>query len=460
MTNGKASDDHNTLAAPELDSSFALQGTAHIPHPKNPLLMLNVTLVAADPNTDANQKIYAACLVSVTGEEHTYQPYLVRLLTDGQIDSSFGEQGYVTLPVQRGGGAPLSKLLFFTDTGAITCFTEMLNFATHYVPAAVRVTSSGMLDTSFVPSGWREYPPPWWAKSERETTIAENADISGVAASPEQNRTSPTPLLPVQATTQPSGKILFVANYRNTSGVAPVASYLGRIDLNGHPDESFGRFGFVKIEDPAEPDTLMFCRVHDIDRRGAMVLASQRRSSGIVLRYDSEGSLDHSFGNDGIVEIPDAVRGCEAKAIKALDDGKIIVLFDFANKETGTYHPAIIKLLPDGERDSTFNNGLPVEIDDLSHLSLVSFNMNIDDGNRILISSRIDGGGPDMDRSGCLSRLMPNGTRDEAFGKNGVAVRQDLLGFYSTSIQDRTKILSQAAVTQLRLTDVIARFIA
>jgi uncharacterized delta-60 repeat protein len=454
MKKNKYPENQTTNSPPEPDPSFGTGGIVYIPSPMKPPLMLDALYVVAAPNTSINQLIYVVCWNASLDALF----YLVRLLENGEIDRSFGDNGYATIPTILTTPARLRELIFFSGSGAITGISEILFTNSWWVPGATRFKPSGSLDRSFSFSGYRHFPPPWLLKSDKATTNNEKADVDNT---PWLNfRVLVEANITPQLNIQPNGKMLFLARYRQYPNGYVAGVYQARIHLDGMPDETFGQNGFVKIEDPADPDFLIDARIYDIDRRGGMVVFADRRDTGIVLRYDAEGSLDQSFGNGGIVVIDDSVLGGRAIAIKAVDDGAILIVFQFDGlKEDPPYpyfYPAVIKLLRDGRRDPTFNNGDPLKLDDIApDARLMAVGMTLDAGNRIMLSGYVDDG--PMNNRGFLARLLPNGTRDADFGVNGLAIRQDMLRFSPASIQNGTKIL---LTTGLPGDQSVARFIA
>lgn len=454
MKKSTSSENQTTNSTPELDPSFGTRGVAYIFHPFNPSRRLDVQLVVADPNTSTHQLIYAACRGY---KDLVFEYYLVRLLENGEIDRSFGENGYATLPTILSNSTGPGELIFFSGSGAITGISQVL-FLSWRVPGATRLKSSGFLDSSFSGDGSRYYQPPFLPKSANSTASTEKAGSDDtpwfdLRALIESNAV-------IQSNIQPDGKMLFLARYRQYPNGYALGSYLARINLNGIPDETFGQYGFIKIEDPTEPDLLIDARIYDIDRRGGMVVFANRRGTGIVLRYDAEGSLDQSFGNGGIVVIADSALGGNVLAIKALDDGALIIAYEFDGWRDDPpnlyFYPAVIKLLRDGRRDPAFNNGDPLKFDDLApDASLATNGMTLDAGNRIVLSGSVQHG--PMAENGYLARILPNGTRDTDFGVNGLAIREDMIHLSSASIQNGTKILSTSQVAGY---NSIVRFIA
>jgi uncharacterized delta-60 repeat protein len=209
-----------------------------------------------------------------------------------------------------------------------------------------------------------------------------------------------------------------------------------RINIDGSLDKSFGQDGLLLIRDP-DYSTLPTCNYFDIDRRGGIVVAGTHYRTVqpiLIARYDSEGHADRGFGENGVVHINNtAPYGCQPKGVIALDDGKIIVMAAFFVADVVDQHAIAIKLLPNGDRDPAFNNGEPVSIDVLS--ATIG---TLDDGNRIVFAGSKQGDGSPAG----ISRVLPDGALDTGFGLNGTVVLERFQYVRLVGIQNRVNILA------------------
>src|SRR5262249_36542201 len=102
---------------------------------------------------------------------------------------------------------------------------------------------------------------------------------------------------PAQALLQPDQKIVVVGGARNQS----VA--LARYNPDGTPDTGFGNGGTVVTS--FGPGFTVFHTDAVLQSDGRIIVVATR-DSGIadVLRYNSDGSLDNSFGTNGVLPVP------------------------------------------------------------------------------------------------------------------------------------------------------------
>jgi uncharacterized delta-60 repeat protein len=205
-------------------------------------------------------------------------------------------------------------------------------------------------------------------------------------------------------------------------------SLLARFRPDGSLDRSFGHEGIVLWR--RWPRHFRNGALHDIAiQPGGRIIAvgssgehgigeSSRYSAGIVTAYRSDGSLDRSFGADGQVVFPVA-GGAEytgLKTVRVLPGGRLLV----AGFHYGSLFVA--RLLPDGELDRSFGRGtgeakLAVNNEhtgcDANCWSSTAVAVRPDGRILVLCSSF-----PDVP---AVVRLLPDGERDLTFGRNGIA---------------------------------------
>jgi uncharacterized delta-60 repeat protein len=138
----------------------------------------------------------------------------------------------------------------------------------------------------------------------------------------------------------------------------------------------------------------------------------------LCLRYNSDGSLDNTFGTNGIV-ITDLQTGSEdvAYSIALQTDGKIILAgsSDNGSNKNG----AIVRYLTDGSIDSTFGiNGIVTtdydnnQQDELKVVKIHPLTGNIIVGGTSVISS--------TKSKPVIARYLSNGTIDSSFNTDGI----------------------------------------
>jgi uncharacterized delta-60 repeat protein len=141
-------------------------------------------------------------------------------------------------------------------------------------------------------------------------------------------------------------------------------------------------------------------------------------SEFLVIRYNTDGSLDSTFGTGGIVITSFTGNGTKGRGIAIDSNDKIVVV-----GITGTNSNfAIARYGTDGALDATFGTGGQV-ITDLVAASNIdnAYAVAVDSSNRILVGGDIDiGGGKDF----VVARYLENGNLDTGdFGNpNGYVI--------------------------------------
>jgi len=144
-----------------------------------------------------------------------------------------------------------------------------------------------------------------------------------------------------------------------------------------------------------------------------------------VARLNADGSLDPTFGaGSGTVLVPFDLgdnNGDTAGAVTLQPDGKILVA-GWAVVGASNYDFAVVRLLPDGTRDTTFNSTGRVTVafdfagtDGIDQADAIM----VDDAGRIVV-----GGVAETQPSSfgfALVRLLPNGQLDHNFSADGRA---------------------------------------
>ncbi len=188
----------------------------------------------------------------------------------------------------------------------------------------------------------------------------------------------------------------------------------------GTLDESFGTKGKVLYQDGMTNLTL---GVNCIQKDGKILQAGSRV---IIARYNEDGTLDLSFGINGIVHSDFTDRGYfsgSTSAITTQNDGKILVAAYFNNSQFISY-TGIIRYLPNGTLDSSFGvNGVTTTaFMNTGHRTAAYTNaITADANNNILITGQYspqdeDGGTVDA----ITLRYLPDGKSDLTFGDSGL----------------------------------------
>lgn len=138
-----------------------------------------------------------------------------------------------------------------------------------------------------------------------------------------------------------------------------------------------------------------------------------------VLRYDTSGALDPSFGSGGVVRFAfNNIADIEAaRSVAIQPDGKIVV----AGAVTTNNLAAVTRLNPDGSLDTSFGTGGKTTFQFAARESAVIIRIALQSNGRIIL------GGQSGDGNALFARLNSNGTLDTSFngsGKVSVSVTQ------------------------------------
>lgn len=192
---------------------------------------------------------------------------------------------------------------------------------------------------------------------------------------------------------------------------------LVRLNSDGTPDNTFGTGGLVTTDIDGNWDNA-YAMVLQTD--GKILLAGEGYTLSnrkvCVVRYNTNGSLDVSFGTAGIAVNPIGCGEERTRAIALQADGKIIAAGYF--NEGIDDQTFVTRFNTDGSADNTFgNNGiatLDIAANDDRFWALYVF----PDG-KILAGGTTD---PSDDADYLLVKYLSDGTLDNSFGSNGIAL--------------------------------------
>jgi uncharacterized delta-60 repeat protein len=158
-----------------------------------------------------------------------------------------------------------------------------------------------------------------------------------------------------------------------------------------------------------------------------------------VLRYNRDGTLDGSFGTNGIVTY-DGGNGNDCGRLLAIQsDGKLVLTGYTHNGDN--YDILIMRLNVDGTLDGSFgNNGIAV-YDNIARNDY-GRGIAIQTDGKILVTARSTGGGTSI---AMMLRVTAVGTLDDTFGTNGVVnyeSDQGNAGFRDVAVQGDGKIVT------------------
>lgn len=138
---------------------------------------------------------------------------------------------------------------------------------------------------------------------------------------------------------QPDGKLLF-------AGMGSYRFLMVRLDTNGSLDSTFHGDGIMK-----QTSFFAWADAMALQPDGKIVLIGDSDGAGIIARYKPNGSLDSAFAMNGVRLIPETYEGV---AVAMKPDGKILAAL---KAEAGDDVVVVLaQLLPNGQLDPAFGD--------------------------------------------------------------------------------------------------------
>lgn len=177
-------------------------------------------------------------------------------------------------------------------------------------------------------------------------------------------------------------------------------------------DSSFGEHGKVVFDLSQHTSHADYMRDAALQPDGKIIcvggIADEENITEIgVARFNTDGSVDSSFANNGVFRLNPAYNGDEATCVQVLPDGKILVGYNAIE-----IFPGVIRLLPNGEIDQTYgSNGF-------AFVNHAVQDILLQDDDKLLIAGEYNSDNPHWWNVG-VTRLDSDGTPDTGFGANG-----------------------------------------
>lgn len=336
---------------------------------------------------------------------------LIRYTKNGYVDTSFGDNGKIISTQKK--HPQFTGIALQSDEKIIVAGTA--NLSGFYNQAVLyRFTTNGIPDSTFGDNGF------------------------AFLSISQKNIDSRTPAIAIQN----DDKMIIAGN-------AGDESFIARFTADGKRDSSFSGNGvhLVSLGKISKFSSLA------LQSNGKIIVvgsAGQNNKSKLaVVRFETNGRFDESFGNKGqlLVESPVYTEG---SAVKIYPDGKIILA---ANTITnGKRSVAVVRVKTNGTIDSSFaNNGWAfIEYNQ----SLYASSLALDADGKIVIagSAAIDATG--SKQLFAVVRLKPNGIPDNIFGNKGIVTTDFLPHNASASdviIQPDKNILAAGGISNENL---------
>jgi uncharacterized delta-60 repeat protein len=213
---------------------------------------------------------------------------------------------------------------------------------------------------------------------------------------------------------QADGKIL-VAGYANVASSDDFA--MARYNSNGTLDNTFGTGGIVTSMISAGSDGIRAIRLQPDGKIVAAGYSSNGTNNDFaVARYNTNGTFDNSFGTNGVLTFPLGSNHDIAHSLALQADGKIVLA---GNARNGTiWETGMARVNANGTLDNTFGTGgiiiIPIGSSN-AQLTAVQVQFN----GKIVVGGYYNNG---TDNDIFVRRHNSDGSIDTTFGTSGMTV--------------------------------------
>ncbi|MBG9389182.1 calcium-binding protein [Caenimonas aquaedulcis] len=339
----------------------------------------------------ADGKFVVAATISTTGSGDDIA--MLRFNHDGTVDPTFGNSGWVKTSISNTGNLNdrVSGMLIQPDGKIVLAgFTRSAGAGNNDF-LLVRYNQDGSLDTSFDGDG------------KVITAFNSGADAA------------------VRVLMQPDGKLLAIGNATiGGSTQFAIARYNSNGGLDtGFGNAGIVTTDIDANGDTAYAAVMQADGKIVVVGNAAAADAASSLGNWAVARYNTDGSLDNSFSGDGKVTTSVATGGGWAQAVAVQADGKLVVAgFSASASNINIWDLAVVRYNTDGSLDTSFGSGGKVVRDfardpyDLTSDDM-AFSVVIQPDGRIVLTGTSGSAGT---RDIAIERLNADGSFDATFG--------------------------------------------
>ncbi len=340
---------------------------------------------------------------------------VARFNADGTPDSGFGGDGTVTTNI--GSNLDLGQTTSYDSSTAAAIQKDGKIVVAGFTNAGKK----NFFDFDFAVV---RYLP----NGDLDSTFGKNGIVTTTFTSDSEDRA-------FAVAVQSDGKIVVAGSSPNAPGFNDFA--LARYLPDGTPDKSFSGDGRVITDFTGGFD---FAKSMVIQKNGKIVLAGPTTATHLsvdfgLARYNTDGSLDNSFGGDGRAVTDFFGLEDELSAIALQADGKIVAVgtttdgfvFDFS----------LARYLPNGSLDKGFSGDGRI-ISDFGSNTERAFDVTVQPDGKIIAA------GESFQRTNdfALAHYLSNGTLDQSFGTHGKVFTDFKDAHFGTSQSDSARAIT------------------
>jgi len=214
---------------------------------------------------------------------------------------------------------------------------------------------------------------------------------------------------------QPDGKIVAVGY----SGSGLYSFALARYNTDGSLDTSFGSGGQILTAFGSSYSVALAVAIQSDGKIVAAGYSNVNHTDDFALvRYNPDGSLDSSFGSGGRVLTDFGGHEDEAYAVALEPDGKIVVVGGRGSRTSGRYDFALARYEPDGSLDRSFSSDGKV-VTEFGGKRDIARALALRPGGEVVAVGFTDASG---NSDFALARYRRDGSLDPSFGSDGKVV--------------------------------------
>ncbi|MCF7949725.1 MAG: hypothetical protein K9M94_14140 [Spirochaetia bacterium] len=327
---------------------------------------------------------------------------LWRYLEDGSLDTSFGGDGVVTHHNAAGGDNwDIGRAVCLAEGGRVLVAGSSYN-GNDFDLALWCYLNDGSLDASFGGDG-----------------VVTHHDAAGGGVDDEG----------YSLYIDGSGRILVAgASYNGIDSDMALWCYLE----DGSLDTSFGTNGVVTHHSAAGGDNLDYGKSVCLDNNNRIIVTGYSYNDSdadmALWCYLEDGSLDTYFGTGGVDTDHNAANGYgNDYGWSVCNDGSGRILVTGESYNDSSFDMAVWRYLEDGSLDTSFGTNGVVTYNNVSEgvNTSAGLSISIDDSNRILVAG-VNYNGNDYDMA--VWRYLEDGSLDTSFGGDGVVMHHNAAG--------------------------------
>jgi uncharacterized delta-60 repeat protein len=205
--------------------------------------------------------------------------------------------------------------------------------------------------------------------------------------------------------------------FKSLTIAASVAVAVSANAQDGILDVTFGSSGIVQTLSTHEAFDMLIQPDNKIIVVGSINMGSGNDDIAVV-RYNSDGSLDNSFGTNGIVNVDFNGKNDDASSVALQSDGKIVVVGRAQNASNNNSDIAVIRLTSNGTLDNSFATNGKYQLDVDGFAGDLALDVALQTDGKIVFVGKA--GGPDWMNKNAVIRLNANGTLDNTFDGDGI----------------------------------------